>query len=151
MRLVDGGSTLDVHVEAPFHGDPAPADPVGPTWRLWDHEVVELFIAGIGSPEPYLEVELGPHGHHLVLQLAGRDRTITARLLPLAFEAEIDGDRWSGFARIPREYLPCGAGWANADAIHGPKEARRYLSWAPVPGDAPDFHRIWLFPQVALP
>ena len=149
VRLEGGGDDfLLLHIDAPFHGDPAPEAPAGPTWALWEHEVVELFVLGLN--ERYLEVEVGPHGHHLVLRLVGV-RNATERLLPLAVDARIDGDRWTATAWIPRGYLPTGASHLNATAVHGVGEARRYLSWAPLPGDAPDFHRIEAFRAVTLP
>ncbi|MDA8018825.1 MAG: hypothetical protein MPN21_15395 [Thermoanaerobaculia bacterium] len=67
-------SALLVFVDAPFHDDPQPPGPPGPTPALWNYEVVELFIAETcddPSSVRYLEVELSPHGHHLVLRLEG--------------------------------------------------------------------------------
>src|SRR5690349_13129517 len=72
LAWVPGGLRIDV--DAPFHGDPAPPARPGPCDRLWEFEVVELFLAGAasdGSPVPYTEVELSPHGHYLVLRLLG--------------------------------------------------------------------------------
>ncbi|XP_063955606.1 UPF0462 protein C4orf33 homolog [Lytechinus pictus] len=64
----DGGINLEV--VAPFYNDPAPPGPAGkPQSGLWDYEVVEAFF--LGSDETYLEVELCPHGQHLVLRLHG--------------------------------------------------------------------------------
>ena len=138
-RVEDG---LVLHVNAPMHNDPPPAAPPGPTWALWEHEVVELFIAGPGDDEGvhYLELELGPHGHHLVLILAGR-RHIVARELPLTVTTTLCGARWIAEARIPQSLLPTGPLRVNATAIHGQGEARRYLSLTPLPGAAPDFHQ----------
>lgn len=150
VRLTDGGDHLVLHVQAPYHGDAPPEEPPGPLWGLWNHEVVELFILGVGQPEPYLEVEVGPHGHHVVITLVGQ-RQVTQSCLPLDLTTAIDGDQWTATARIPRSYLPFGASRINAYAIHGPREDRRYLAWRPVPGDGPDFHRIEHFVQVALP
>jgi hypothetical protein len=45
LRLRLDATTLVVELSAPFHGDPPPDAPVGPTARLWEHEVVELFVA----------------------------------------------------------------------------------------------------------
>jgi hypothetical protein len=137
---------LWVEVEAPFHGDPAPPGPPGPCDGLWEFEVVELFLAGSGPF--YLEVELGPHGHHLVLQLAGV-RRVSARALPLDYRVERRGARWRGRARLPAAWLPPGPLRGNAYAIHGRGEARRYLAAHPLPGAAPDFHQPERF--VALP
>jgi hypothetical protein len=105
---------------------------------LWEHEVVELFI--FGTDGKYTEIEMAPSGHHLVLQLDGI-RNPVATLLPLAFEATILGDRWTGTARIDKDLLPPGPHHLNATAIHGEGANRKYLSWVTLPGDAPDFHR----------
>jgi hypothetical protein len=148
MELRPGPTGVEVAVEAPFHGDPGPPAPPGVLDGLWEHEVVELFLLGDG--DRYLEVELGPHGHHLVLELHGR-RQPTRRGLPLEFEVGRDeAGRWSGLARLPWTYLPAGALRANAYAIHGVGAERRYLAWAPVPGDGPDFHRLEHFRPLSL-
>ena len=67
LRVRSFEDFLQLDLRAPFHGDPAPALPPGPCWGLWDYEVVELFI--VGKSDAYTEIELGPHGHHLVLKL----------------------------------------------------------------------------------
>ena len=141
-------SDLVITVDAPWHGDPAPSGPPGPTPGLWDFEVVELFL--LGPDERYLEIELGPWGHHLVLQLEGRRRPVASGL-PLAFAVERRGDRWWGEARVPDGLLPAGPHFINAYAIHGCGPHRRYLAWAPPGGDAPDFHRLESFRPVELP
>ena len=117
---------LVVSVEAPFHGDPPPNGPPGPTWALWEHEVVEVFLVGVGEPVPYLEVELGPHGHHLVLVLEGV-RNAVRHSMELEYTASIEGDRWTGRARIPAGWLPPAPLRLNAYAIHGAGAERRYL------------------------
>jgi hypothetical protein len=140
LHRVDDG--LALHVNAPMHGDPPPDAPVGPTWALWEHEVVELFIAGPGEDDGvhYLELELGPHGHHLALLLAGR-RHIVGRELPLSVTTRQVGGRWIAEATIPQSLLPTGPLRVNATAIHGQGADRRYLSLTPLPGGAPDFHQ----------
>jgi hypothetical protein len=117
---------------------------------LWNHEVVELFVLGVGEPAPYLEVEVGPHGHHIVLELRGA-RQVARSHLPLDLRVDRSAGRWTAVARIPRSYLPPGANRANAYAIHGVGAERRYLAWSPVPGPVPDFHRIEHFPEVRVP
>jgi hypothetical protein len=148
ILLDDGGDALKVSVDAPFHGDPAPAAPPGPTDGLWDHEVVEVFIAGFGAG--YTEIELGPHGHHLVLRLRGV-RDVIARCIPIAYSAKVRGDRWEGEALIPHALLPPGPHRVNAYAIHGVGAQRRYLALAEVPGDKPDFHQPHRFAAIDLP
>jgi hypothetical protein len=134
-------------VDAPFHGDPPPAGPPGPTGGLWEHEVVEIFL--LGREDAYLEIELGPHGHHLALELRGA-RNVVRRGLPLRYDARIEGRRWSGIASIPRGWLPDGLDRGNAYAIHGTGLSRRHLAAFPVPGDRPDFHRLDAFGTVRL-
>jgi hypothetical protein len=160
VALAVDGDELVVRVDAPFHGDPPPDREAGPCWGLWEHEAVELFVLGpdaCGRPPSYAEIELGPHGHHLVLQLVGV-RNIVARELPIRFDAAIAGGRWVGVARIPLALLPVGApppgrplheaGWTmNATAVHGVGE-RRYLTWAPLGGPKPDFHQLACFRAV---
>lgn len=142
LRLSREADALIARIDAPFWGDPAPEAPVGPTWQLWEHEVVELFLLGDGAR--YLELELGPHGHHLALRLHGV-RNIVARDLPVQVSARIAGDRWEGLVQVPCSLLPEGTLRLNATAIHGAGEARRYLSWRPLPGPRPDFHQLAAF------
>jgi hypothetical protein len=133
------GDSLEIDVEATAYGDPAPAAPPGRCDGLWEFEVVELFLLGAG--ERYLELELGPHGHYLALRLEGRRRVVAADLA-LDFEVVRRGPRWHGRARGSRALVPEGLRAANVYAIHGAGAARRYLAGSPVPGPAPDFHRI---------
>lgn len=141
-------SGLHLRVDAPYHSDPPPPGPVGPTPGLWDYEVVEFFLLGADS-QHYTEVELGPHGHHLVLCLSGvRSPSVVG--VPLDFVALIEGDRWVGRATLAPKYLPEGPYCANACAIHGSGRERRYLSAALLAGEQPDFHRLEAFPPAHL-
>ncbi len=142
VTLVIERDGLVIDVDAPFHDDPPPLAPPGPTWQLWDHEVVEVFVAAADAPI-YIEVELSPHGHHLVLRFEGIRKDV-ARCLPLVFSAAVDGARWRGRALVPTGWLPPGApaSWrVNACAIHGRAAERRYLTAARLTASTPDFHR----------
>lgn len=135
------GPVWRLDVEARYFGDPPPPAPPGPTDRLWEYEVVELFV--VGEDDRYTEIELGPHGHHLVLQLEGVRRPVRTHL-PLAYRAVIDGDRWRGTAVIDGALMPAPRRW-NAFAVNGLEANRRHLAAVPVPGPAPDFHRLDAF------
>lgn len=143
LELVRVEAGLRLRVEAPFHGDPAPDGPAGSTEGLWSHEVVELFVAeaaSVGEQPRYLEVELGPHGHHLLLRHEGTRRRV-AVVEPTSVVAEIDGDRWRGELVIDRRDLPPEPWVGNAYAMYGAGAERRHLAAEPVPGESPDFHR----------
>jgi hypothetical protein len=152
LRLRLTARELLVAVAAPFHGDPPPPGPPGPTPRLWEHEVVELFVAGdapAGSEARYTEIELSPWGHHLVLRLEGI-RNVVADRLPLTLRTCRRGGRWLAAARLDRELLPPPPWRANAFAIHGEGQARRFLAVTALPGRQPDFHQPDRFPPLAL-
>jgi hypothetical protein len=136
------GDIVEITIDAPFHGDPPPRGPAGPTDRLWEHEVVEWFVVGPG--EEYTELELSPHGHHLLLRLRGVRRPVET-LLPVDFAATVDGGRWRGRAVLPRAVFPEHPIAVNAFRIHGVGASRRYLAHAPAGGAAPDFHRLDTF------
>lgn len=138
-------AVLVVIVDAPAHDDPPPPAPPGRLDGLWDFEVVELFL--LGDDDRYLELELGPHGHWLALDLAGA-RRVVGRPAPIDFEAHREGARWRGRARVPASWLPPGLRRANAFAIHGRGPARRYLAAHPTGGEAPDFHRLASFAPI---
>ena len=150
LQLDATAHELVLRVDAPFHGDPAPPSAVGSTGGLWQYEVVELML--LGDRERYLEVELSPHGHYLVLLLEGC-RNVVRDGLRIDHEAHVDGDRWWGCARIPRSWIPQACERLNAYAMHGSGEARRYLAWRPrrdvTPTMQPDFHHLPSFGLLA--
>lgn len=151
VRLDANGAGLTLQVDAPFHGDPPPPGPPGPTPGLWEYEVVEVFIAGGPEGTDYLEIELSPHGHHLVLRLNGVRNPVEEEL-PLDYTAHLDrhARRWRGEARVPAAWLPPPPHRINAFAIHGEGSGRRYLAWHALPGDEPDFHQPRRFPTLDL-
>ena len=148
VALASRGADLELRVDAPFHDDPAPPQPKGALWRLWEHEVVELFL--LGAKDHYTEIEIGPHGHYLVVHLEG-ERNVVNRELSLDLETRIEGSRWTATARVPRAWVPVGPHRANAYSIHGEDSNRRYLAAYPVPGEEPDFHRLHCFEPVDIP
>jgi len=133
---------VEVDIEAPFYGDTPPAHPAGETDRLWEYEVIELFL--LGDDSVYLEIEMGPHGHYWVLQLHGV-RRVTAQGLPIQYDTQIRDQSWQGTARFPFSYVPPGVSRANAYAMHGTGAERRYFAAFAVPGKRPDFHQLTAF------
>lgn len=148
VRLGDG---LTVLVDAPYHGDPMPGGAPGRLDRLWEHEVVEVFLAEAPTCDArYLEVELGPHGHWLALAFEGYRRRVAEDLVLDLRAGRVgnDGARWRGVAHVASAELGRALsriGAVNAYAIHGAGGARRHLAACPVPAgryEAPDFHRL---------
>ena len=138
---------LLIRIDAPLGEDPPPVGDPGPTEALWEHEVVEVFV--VGPDDRYTEIEVGPWGHHLVLQLAG-PRNAVARHLPLACSTRVEGPRWTAEARLDSGLLPAGPHRVNAVAIRRVGGQRLFSAWSPLPGDRPDFHQIGSFPPLAL-
>jgi hypothetical protein len=147
IKVSRDGSLMRIEVEATLYGDPKPTGQPGPYDGLWDYEVVELFIAGL--EEEYIEIELGPHGHYLVLGLNG-ERNIVERCLMVDYRTVHAHGRWRGVAFMHLTLLPRGPHRVNAYAIHGVGDKRRYLAWRPVPGESPDFHQLNAFEQIRV-
>ncbi|XP_053109308.1 UPF0462 protein C4orf33 homolog isoform X9 [Hemicordylus capensis] len=158
IRLTPENAGMLMEVSAPFFNDPPapPGEPGKPFSGLWDYEVVEAFFLN-GQTEQYLEVELCPHGQHLVLLLSGR-RKVCKKELPLAFQADINWTQgtWHGTAIIPWKYFPPGVDKMNSYAIHGSGLGRTYEALYPVPreeikeGQGPNFHLLEYFKDFNL-
>ena len=145
VRLHEGLYALNIDVDAPFAGDPAPVGK-GSTPRLWEHEVVELFV--FGEHGQYTEIELGPHGHWLVLRFDGI-RHLVDEGHAIRYRAWLGKKHamWKGRARIDRRLLPDVPVRCNLFRIAGAADDRRYQAMVPVPGDHPDFHQ----PSIGVP
>ena len=122
-------------IDAPFAGDPAPTGR-GSTPRLWEHEVVEVFV--FGADGRYTEIELGPHGHWLVLRLDGV-RSVADAGHPIRYRVTVGGGRWTGTAEVDPHLLPDTPERLNLFRIAGAD--RRHDALVPVPGEGPDFHQ----------
>lgn len=147
-KTVNEKHGVSIEIVAPYFNDPKPNGPEGAFFQLWDYEVVEAFFLAPGAKDDdlkdlYLELEFGPHSHHLALLLKGR-KNIIKHSMPLQYEAKIDyeNESWHGKAWIPMDFFPPGVTKFNAYAIHGTGDDRSYEALFPVPGDVPDFHRL---------
>jgi hypothetical protein len=146
VELRRTAGTLEIMVDARFADDVPPPPPAASTEGLWHYEVVEVFVAADATAgTSYTEIELSPHGHHLVLRFDAIRRRV-AEHLPLSFTSSICGARWKGHATLALEHLPPPPWRANAFAVRGAAPRRRYLAAVPLPGDRPDFHQPASFP-----
>jgi hypothetical protein len=143
-----GARDWTLEVDAPFHGDPPPEQAAGSCARLWTYEVVECML--VGASGHYLEVELGPHGHYLLLSFHGA-RNIVRQGMPARYEVAIERGRWHGRISVAAELVPSPILRLNAFALHGAGSARRYLCFEPLPGQRPDFHQIERYPAFRAP
>ncbi|XP_029439586.1 UPF0462 protein C4orf33 homolog [Rhinatrema bivittatum] len=156
FKPAEGGLLMEV--SAPFFNDPSapPGEPGKPFNGLWDYEVVESFFLNSKTVQ-YLEVELCPHGQHLVLLLSGVGNAFLKEL-DLDFEADTISDwgKWTGRAVIPWSYFPPGVNKMNSYAIHGSGIGRTYESLFPIPpedieeGQGPNFHKLEYFRKFSL-
>lgn len=147
LELTHGHDGWSIDVFAPLHGDPAPELPPGSCPRLWTYEAVECFL--VGSDDRYLEIEMGPHGHYLLLELRG-PRNIVRQGMRAEYSARLEpGGRWRGRLVLPAGLVPDPVLRVNAFALHGQGAARRYLCFRALPGERPDFHQIARFPLLS--
>lgn len=156
ISFSDGKTGLRMEVSGPFFNDPAapPGEPGIAFPGLWNYEVVESFFLD-STKENYLEVELCPHGQHLILLLSGVGNAFYQQL-PIVFTSTKSGDRWTGEAVIPWTYFPPNVDKMNSYAIHGSGAARTYEALYPIPkadiveGQQPNFHRLEYFQNFRL-
>ncbi|KAK3099705.1 hypothetical protein FSP39_008331 [Pinctada imbricata] len=150
INKLDDKDQVKVIARGPLFNDPQNPGgvPGQPFDQLWDYEVAEAFF--LNEENQYLEVELCPHGQHLVLLLKGRRDSFKTKL-PMNYTATITKGKWEGVAYIPAEYFPPKVSKFNAYAIHGSGSDRVYQSLYPTPKDKytdPDFHRLEYFQQI---
>lgn len=135
--------SVAVVIDAPYFADPPPEAAEGRLWKLWEHEVVELFIAG--ADHEYIELEFGPHGHYLMLRLRGVRQIVDEHLRPQSLKVALGDDRWRCVAVFSRTLLPAEPHRINAYAIHG-QNPRTHCAWSTDDArGALDFHRLELF------
>ena len=121
---------LQIEIIAPFYKkNPAPLDEVQlqgqlPTWKLWEHDVVEVFF--VCSNGHYVETEFGPHGHYLILELDA-PRNIIRKDIVCNYKTKFFGTRWKGFAEIPLSVFPEKIEKINLFAIFGYSQKTEYI------------------------
>uniref|UniRef100_A0A803TGX4 Uncharacterized protein n=1 Tax=Anolis carolinensis TaxID=28377 RepID=A0A803TGX4_ANOCA len=155
IKFKPGDQGLVMELDSLFFDDPPapPGEPGKPFDGLWDYEVVESFFLN-SATRNYLEVELCPHGQHLVLRLSGGD--CLEKELPLPYKVDINWGTWNGTAIIPWSYFPPGVDKMNSYAIHGSGIGRIYEALYPIPpkeieeGQGPNFHRLEYFRDFSL-
>ena len=141
LSVIEMDIGMKLEVDAPFYSNPAPEsfpNSLVGSWELWNYEVVELFL--VGDNGHYTEVEVGPHGHHLILRLDA-PRSIIDKEHPMIWKSTIEGSRWKGEGFILNAVLPDRIDRINAFGIATINGERKYSSYTPLPGPKPDFHQ----------
>lgn len=134
-------------VAAPFFGEDTRPDGEGFCARLWEHEVVEVFLGR--EDGAYVELEFGPFGHWLVLAFSGYRQGGPVHGLVNGCRVTREAGAWRGELALEprwwREVLDRST-VGNAYAIHTTQGRRRYCAAHPAAdGSRPDFHRreLW--------
>ena len=167
---------LNIHIQAPLMEVTPLNKPQGRLWQLWEHEVVEIFIAGENGH--YLELEFGPWGHYLALTFSGIRQILDDACHLDHFSVEHSHhdqetpNHWISSSVIPRKYLPrlikltpqnsesppsfawrVNAFWcfssstiAQSASENLPNESRKLCCSSPLPGTQADFHQPQYFP-----
>ena len=142
--IVQSEKGLHVNVRARLPlGHRSPSAPTGTRLeRLWEYDVVELFL--VAEDRTYLEIELGAYGHWLILGFDDvRHRTHDYEdLNPEHTYTAVDSKWWESSILIPPDMIPDHPKRANAFAISDGE----FYAWHPVPGKVPDFHQPETYP-----
>ena len=165
VALERHGSDVRFETRAPWWQNPSPGGPARSVWGLWEYEVLEIFIVGQGGR--YLELEIGPWGHHLMLALSAPREIERRHLTPAQLRCErhsapLSDDvphlAWSSEGLIHGEQLPVPYRdqemvpyWrVNSFWCFSRDQQRYHCSASPLPGERPDFHQPQHFPQWIL-
>lgn len=144
------------------------------TDRLWEYDVVELFLArgssadersvegsGERSDEAYVEMEFAASGHWWAAAFtAPRERARLLETLAPVIDSDWNANSWTGTARIDRETIErvigkppwrglCAALLSGPEPDSGPRP-RIAIPSTTLPGSEPDFHQPTHWPEIAL-
>ena len=148
LKLSKKPTGLRVRVSSPMlHEQRVPDAPMGSrVEKLWEHDVVELFLVGPGHQ--YLELELGAGGHWLLLSFDSirhrRDSHETFK--PIVKFKKTSEKIWTSEIVIPWKLIPENLRALNAFAIM----AGQFMAMSRVPGKEPDFHQPDAFSKATL-
>ena len=126
FQILRSSGDLMISVDAPFFDDPPPPLSACKYSELHLYEVVEIFISGCpksdGQFHPYLEIQIGPHGHYMLVSFlnegewATQDATMELEQFPEVSIYPISSSsrssssplhmRWKASVTIPSFLLP---------------------------------------------
>src|SRR5262249_35216834 len=124
----------------------AEADPPGRRDRLWDRDVVEVFL----QPDPpypghYFEFEVSPNGCWIDLDIEHGERTDPRSGMRCRAHIDENSRIWTAELAIPlcslTLHFDASSIWrVNFFRAEGPSEPRFYSSWRPTGTPQPNFH-----------
>jgi alpha-galactosidase len=124
----------------------ADADPSGRRDRLWDRDVVEVFL----QPDPtypghYFEFEVSPNGFWIDLNIEHGERSDPQSGMKCRAHIDENAKIWTAELAIPLRGLvlhfePSSIWRVNFFRVEGPCEPRFYSSWRPTNTPQPNFH-----------
>jgi Carbohydrate family 9 binding domain-like len=122
------------------------ADPGGRRDKLWDRDVVEVFL----QPDPaqlrrYKEFEVSPNGFWIDLEIANSVLQHLQSGLQRRVNIDETKKTWIAEFAIPMKSLtqhfePASVWRANFFRVEGPTEPRFYSAWQPTNSPQPNFH-----------
>jgi alpha-galactosidase len=122
------------------------ADPNGRRDKLWDRDVVEVFL----QPDPaqlrrYKEFEVSPNGFWIDLEIANGALQHLKTDLQSRVNIKRAAKTWTAELAIPMKSLtprfdPSSIWRLNFFRVEGPVEPRFYSSWQPTNTPQPNFH-----------
>lgn len=124
----------------------ADAEPSGRRDKLWDRDVVEVFLQPNGDdPRRYKEFEVSPNGFWIDLDIAPGEKHDLNSGLKRRVEVDEKRKTWTAVLLLPMKRLtahfdPAAAWRVNFFRVEGTEEPRFYSAWRPTGTPAPNFH-----------
>jgi len=122
------------------------AEPNGRRDRLWDRDVVEVFLQpDLSNPRRYKEFEVSPNGYWIDLDIAPGKKHDLKSALKRRVALYEDAKTWVAELAIPlkclTEKFDSAKRWrVNFFRVEGASEPRFYSAWRPTETAVPNFH-----------
>jgi alpha-galactosidase len=122
------------------------AEPSGRRDRLWDRDVVEVFLQPAGSHgQRYKEFEVSPNGFWIDLDIGPGEKRNLQSGLRRRVKIDEQNKTWMAETALPMKSLttqfdPTKAWRANFFRVEGATEPRFYSAWRPTGTPVPNFH-----------
>ncbi|HJZ63036.1 MAG TPA: carbohydrate-binding family 9-like protein [Candidatus Acidoferrum sp.] len=148
VRLLWTHETLFFHYRSKFRSITVfnDASPLSRRDRLWDRDVVEVFIQSDPTyPGHYLEFEVSPNGFWIDLDIEHGERSDPQSGMKCRTKIDESAKIWTAELSIPvrslaQHFDPSSIWRVNFFRVEGKTEPRFYSSWRPTNTPQPNFH-----------